>query len=335
MAAATAPVEPTLPAQAVSLVGSSSGGLDELQSRMGLDGLLGRIHAPPKPEAKPEAADASKHDAAALPLATSLVSGAGASASGGQAETVTSSSEVVAPVSQESSPSPTSTESATSATLASAEGEFPVLPADYRAGASAAVTPTVGLQAPSDTAGAPSNVTAALGPIGAAADPPLVHGPMDTVANLNAEVAAADEALRLDAGAAPVRLVPSGPDESFSSSAQAAVDTVSLADKDAQGDKARNLTEGEEAAALAEAASADALAAEAKAQAAQAEAEAVVAEAAVRTAKAEQQAHLNAQALSEAEAALKITEAQSRARIEQAETQLRKRGSSWRSSRPG
>jgi hypothetical protein len=89
VAAATAPVEPTLPAQAV---GSSSGGLDELQSRMGrLDGLLGRIHAPPKPEAKPEAADASKHDAAALPLATSLVSGAGASASGGQAETVTSS----------------------------------------------------------------------------------------------------------------------------------------------------------------------------------------------------------------------------------------------------
>ena len=42
-----------------------------------MDGLLGRIHAPPKPEATPEAAPEmeapSEHEAADLPTATNLV----------------------------------------------------------------------------------------------------------------------------------------------------------------------------------------------------------------------------------------------------------------------
>ena len=154
--------EPAIPAKAVNM--------DDLQSRMGrLDGLLGRIHAPPKPEATPEAAPEMeappKHEAADLPTATNLVAN--------QPGLLT--------------------------------GLLPVHDAEAPLVEAAAAAP-------------PSVVGQILAPA--------------TASSLAATIHSVEE-MTSSAALPAAQKVAAGPDESYgSSAAQAAVDTVSLADKD-------------------------------------------------------------------------------------------------------
>ena len=281
---ATAP-ESAAPAKAVNL--------DDLQSRMGrLDGLLGRIHAPPKPEATPEAAMAETADAPRaddLPTATTLVAN--------QAGLLTG----LLPVH---------------------DAEPPLVEA-----AAAAPTSVVGqILAPATASSLAATIHSVEEMTSSAALPAaqkVAAGPDESYASSAAQ-AAVDTVSLADRDVGPLP-VPSFqhlgtnttrgrwlPDESNEASGYG---TNTSSGRWVPAEAFQEANSVAEANALAETASADAQAADAKAQAAQAEAEAVVAEAAVRAARAEQQAKLNAQALGEAEAALKLAEVQSKKRL--------------------
>ena len=282
--------ESAAPAKAVNM--------DDLESRMGrLDGLLGRIHAPPKPEAAPEAmagampeTDApSKHEAADLPTATALVANQPGLLTGllpvHDAEPPLVEAAAAAPSSVVGQILAPATASSLAATIHSVEEmtSSAALPAAQKVAAG-----------PDESLGS-SAAQAAVDTV-SLADRDVGPLPVPSFSHLGTNTSrgtwlpdASSEANGYGTNTSSGRWVPT---EAFQEASSVA-----------------------EANALAETASADAQAADAKAQAAQAEAEAVVAEAAVRAARAEQQAKLNAQALSEAEAALKLAEVQSKKRL--------------------
>ena len=282
---ATAP-ESAAPAKVVNL--------DDLQSRMGrLDGLLGRIHAPPKPEATPEMmpeTDApSKHEAADLPTATALVANQPGLLTGllpvHDAEPPLVEAVAAAPSSVVGQILAPATATSLAATIHSVEEMT----------SSAALPAAQKVAAGPDESYGSSAAQAAVDTV-SLADRDVGPLPVPSFSHLGTNTKrgrwlpdASTEANGHGTNTSSGRWVPT---EAFQEASSVA-----------------------EANALAETASADAQAADAKAQAAQAEAEAVVAEAAVRAARAEQQAKLNAAALGEAEAKLKLAEVKGNKRL--------------------
>ena len=277
--------ESAVPAKAVNL--------DDLQSRMGrLDGLLGRIHAPPKPEATPEAAMAETADAPRaddLPTATTLVANQAGLLTGllpvHDAEPPLVEAAAAAPTSVVGQILAPATASSLAATIHSVEEMT----------SSAALPAAQKVAAGPDESYGSSAAQAAVDTV-SLADRDVGPLPVPSFSHLGTNTSrgrwlpdASTEANGYGTNTSSGRWVPT---EAFQEASSVA-----------------------EANALAETASADAQAADAKAQAAQAEAEAVVAEAAVRAARAEQQAKLNAAALGEAEAKLKLAEVKGNKRL--------------------